>query len=204
MVGISQIVVKRAQEGDAKALESLARGVEDQIHRLSMRMLADPHSAQDATQEILIRVITKLSTFEADSKFETWVYRAAYVLGEIFELDHNEAASILQISAASYRKRLSRARKSVEDFTARTCGLASPSAPCSCRKRLPAALQMGRVGNVPSHQFSDAPELAVLRKEAEALEVDLRVATLQRATGTLKPPQDFTADILRRIEPLTN
>ena len=34
-----------------------------------------PHEAEDATQEVLIKVLTKLSTFEARSSFRTWLYR---------------------------------------------------------------------------------------------------------------------------------
>jgi len=40
-------------------------------------MLYWPHDAEDATQEILIKVVTKLSTFEAKSSFRTWLYRIA-------------------------------------------------------------------------------------------------------------------------------
>jgi len=39
-------------------------------------MLGSP-GAEDATQEILIRVVTSLSTFRGDSGFGTWVYRIA-------------------------------------------------------------------------------------------------------------------------------
>jgi RNA polymerase sigma factor (sigma-70 family) len=42
-----------------------------------LRMLYWPHDAEDATQEILIKVVTKLSTFEARSSFRTWLYRIA-------------------------------------------------------------------------------------------------------------------------------
>src|SRR2546427_9348614 len=33
--------------------------------------------AEDATQEILVKLITKLSTFEGRSSFRTWLYRIA-------------------------------------------------------------------------------------------------------------------------------
>src|SRR5690349_25082677 len=38
-------------------------------------MLFHPQDAEDATQEILIKVLTKLSTFEGRSSFRTWLYR---------------------------------------------------------------------------------------------------------------------------------
>lgn len=42
-----------------------------------MRMLVDPDKALDATQEILIILVTKLSTFKGQSSFTTWLYRVA-------------------------------------------------------------------------------------------------------------------------------
>lgn len=70
-------LVDKAVGGDKQALESLVLGVEDSIYNLSLRMLGSIHDAQDATQEIIICVITKLSTFRKESAFSTWVYRIA-------------------------------------------------------------------------------------------------------------------------------
>lgn len=70
-------LVTQALKGDKKALEDLILGVKDQVYNLSLRMLLFPEDAQDATQEILIRVITHLSSFEGKSSFRTWAYRVA-------------------------------------------------------------------------------------------------------------------------------
>jgi RNA polymerase sigma factor (sigma-70 family) len=77
MTRVSKDNIKRAQGGDAKALEALVRGIQDRTYKLALRMLADPNAAQDATQEILIRVVMKLSTYRGESSFETWTYRVA-------------------------------------------------------------------------------------------------------------------------------
>jgi RNA polymerase sigma factor (sigma-70 family) len=69
--------VRAAQAGDAAALEQLVLSVRDRVYRLSLRMTARPVDAEDATQEILIRVITRLSTFRGESAFSTWVHRIA-------------------------------------------------------------------------------------------------------------------------------
>ena len=47
------------------------------MYRLALRFLGNPDDAQDACQEILIRVVTRLGTFEGRSKFSTWVYAVA-------------------------------------------------------------------------------------------------------------------------------
>lgn len=69
--------VRKAQDGNKDALESVVIAIQDNIYFLALRMLANPEDAKDATQEIIIRVITKLSTFQFNSAFNTWVYRVA-------------------------------------------------------------------------------------------------------------------------------
>jgi RNA polymerase sigma factor (sigma-70 family) len=67
----------KALEGDQKSLTALIEAVQDKVYTLSLRMLADPEEAQDAAQEILIKVVTKLSLFQGKSSFPTWVYKIA-------------------------------------------------------------------------------------------------------------------------------
>jgi DNA-directed RNA polymerase specialized sigma24 family protein len=45
------------------------------IYNIAVRMLAHPQDAEDATQEILIKALTRLSSFEGHSRFRTWLYR---------------------------------------------------------------------------------------------------------------------------------
>jgi RNA polymerase sigma factor (sigma-70 family) len=59
------------------ALEELIRAVQDRIYNLAMRMLGHPQDAQDATQEILVKMITHLGDFRGECAFSTWVYRIA-------------------------------------------------------------------------------------------------------------------------------
>ena len=69
--------VAQAQKGDKGALEAVVTAIQDDVYYLALRMLANPEDAQDATQEILIKVITKLSTFAFKSAFRTWAFRVA-------------------------------------------------------------------------------------------------------------------------------
>ena len=260
-------LVRRAQDGDHGALEQVVRSVQNRVHHLAMRMLVNPEDALDATQEILILVATKLSTFRGDSAFTTWVYRVAanylltarkvinkeegltfelfkedletglvtnpapaaddkvmlnqlwvsctmamllcldlkhrvaYVLGDILELDHDEASQILEISKANYRQRLSRARREVVAFTSKSCGIVNKTAKCSCPKRLPAAKAAGRVS--AEHLFfnpADAPDYDAVIAEIETLKEQLATAHLQNATPFFKSPADLRghiAEILR-------
>jgi RNA polymerase sigma factor (sigma-70 family) len=70
-------LIARAKAGEAAALEALVRRHQAFIFNVAVRMLYCPQDAEDATQEILIKVVTKLSTFEGRSRFRTWLYRIA-------------------------------------------------------------------------------------------------------------------------------
>jgi RNA polymerase sigma factor (sigma-70 family) len=164
-------------------------------------MLFLPSDAEDATQEILTKVVTHLKSFRFEGKFEGWVlkiaanhlktamkgrvekreltmekasevidraeamgwfsgpleapeplltlemhlactqalllaldrpHRLALILGVIMECSSSEAAYILDIPPATYRQRLSRARKRVLDFLSANCGLFDGANRCRC------------------------------------------------------------------------
>jgi RNA polymerase sigma factor (sigma-70 family) len=70
-------LVERSRRGDRLALEALVRAIADRVYNLAIRMLSDPADAADASQEILIRVVTNLGAFRGEAAFSTWVYRVA-------------------------------------------------------------------------------------------------------------------------------
>ena len=72
-----QELIERARGGDKKALTELIALTKDLVFNLAVRMLGNPADAEDASQEILIRVVTGLATFRGESAFRTWVYRVA-------------------------------------------------------------------------------------------------------------------------------
>ena len=72
-----QALVDKATAGDKEALETLVTGVQDIVFNLSLRMLGTFPDAEDATQDILLKMITHLSSFRGDSSFTTWVFRIA-------------------------------------------------------------------------------------------------------------------------------
>ena len=203
-----QELIQAARGGDRAALAKLVGAIKDLVFNLAVRMLGNPADAEDATQEILVRVMRGLSTFRGESQFRTWVYqvasnylltarkreaerrherlddlarslaeglvdgdpplddqllvreakltctslmllgldrphRLAFVLGEVLDLPADEGAAILEVSAEAFRKRLSRARQKMAEFTSTTCGLVEPSLPCRCGKQMARRVRLG-------------------------------------------------------------
>ncbi len=71
----SQILVPKAVAGDQVALEQLLRLHEPFIYHVAWKYTGNPDEARDLSQEVLIKIMHKLSTFKGNSSFRTWAYR---------------------------------------------------------------------------------------------------------------------------------
>jgi RNA polymerase sigma factor (sigma-70 family) len=205
-------LVAEAVAGDKDALDQVVRLLIDPLYRLALRMVGRQADAEDAVQEILIRVITRLGSFRGEAALTTWAYRigvnyllnlrrrspweaggisfeqfadglidgladteyigpeaqllarevrlactqamlqcldrddrVVFVLAEVFELSSADAAWVLDVTSAAYRKRLERARAKLRIFMSGACGLVNPTAACRCAKRVDRARGLGRV-----------------------------------------------------------
>ncbi|ADK79234.1 RNA polymerase sigma factor [Sediminispirochaeta smaragdinae] len=67
--------ITAAKAGRYSALEALIKHNQDYLYNLVVRFLGNPLDAEDAVQEILIKMITRLSSFRGESSFRTWLYR---------------------------------------------------------------------------------------------------------------------------------
>jgi len=67
----------KALSGDAAALNALCLALSDQVFRLCLRMLGNTRDAEDATQDVLVKVVTHLGQFEGRSALTTWVHQIA-------------------------------------------------------------------------------------------------------------------------------
>jgi RNA polymerase sigma factor (sigma-70 family) len=210
VMDVDTALIDRARGGDRDALGQLVAATKDMVFNLAIRMLGSPSDAEDATQEILIRIVTHLGSFRGESAFRTWAYRVAsnhllttrkrgaelradsldalgerladnlaagdpavddqlmvreaklictstmlacldrdhrlaFILGEIFELAGDEAATILDIAPDAFRKRLSRARARMDEFMAKQCGLVNAASACRCAKQAGHAVKVGHL-----------------------------------------------------------
>lgn len=219
----------RAKAGERDALEALVSGLQDRMYRLAVRMLGRADPARDATQEILVLVITRLSRFRGDSSVVTWAYRIAvrylarqrrraerwtfeqlaedlgkppneiaeqtlaraeaslleeetflgctqamllslapdqrlaFTLGALCDLSLAEAAAIVGISEVAFRKRLSRARQTLDAFLTKHCGVSDPRNACRCAFQVNFNVARGRP--LPEHrQLASGQVLRALRE----------------------------------------
>ncbi|CAM2010440.1 RNA polymerase sigma factor [Acanthopleuribacter pedis] len=70
-------LARQALAGSSAALEQLMEAVRDPIYGLALRMLLHPQDAEDAAQDIAIRIITHLSQFRGEGSFISWAMRIA-------------------------------------------------------------------------------------------------------------------------------
>jgi RNA polymerase sigma factor (sigma-70 family) len=74
---VDAALVARAAEGDGTAVTEIVRALQKPVYGIALRMLLVRGDAEDATQEALIRVVTRLAQFRGESAFSTWAYRIA-------------------------------------------------------------------------------------------------------------------------------
>jgi RNA polymerase sigma factor (sigma-70 family) len=69
-------LVAAVVEGDREALELLVARHQPWIYNLAFRMVIVPEEAEDVTQDVLVKVLTKLSSYDPEKgAFRTWLYR---------------------------------------------------------------------------------------------------------------------------------
>lgn len=257
--GTIEDLVERARKGNREVLEEIVRRIQDRVYGLAIRMLYIPADAEDATQEILVKVITHLSTFKEQSRFETWVYRIAsnhlltecrgraerwrmtfdvcrqaveesgpagvpdpsmeaeqsliceemkracvhylllclnkehrlaFILGEIIGVSNAEGASILGLTPAAYRQRVSRGKRQVLGFLARHCGLADEDNPCRCETLAAHHVRKGYLD--PEHPlFAEHP--CRPRRESDAKGLVLEMGRMAKAARVIRNHPDYEA-----------
>jgi RNA polymerase sigma factor (sigma-70 family) len=265
-------LVDLAKEGHKDALEELVRGIQDRIYNLALRALFLPADAEDATQEILIKVITHLADFKGESRFTTWVFRIAtnhllttqkgraekrrfsfqkaeegieaaltmtssenagacesglvveevrlaclqgmllclsreirlaFILGVVFEVTSVEGAAILNITQETFRQRLSRGRKQIQEFMTKKCSLVNPENPCACARLIPHEIKI-KMLDPQNPRFASyrchtrKTDVAVARMQ----EIDelRRVVALFRSHPDYAAPESFVESLRKLIE----
>ena len=96
-------LVRLAKDGSRDALEELIARHQSWIYNIALRMLHHPEDAKEATQEVLIKLFTRLSTFAEQSSCRTWLYRIA--INHFLNMKRGRA-ELAEISFAQYGRNL--------------------------------------------------------------------------------------------------
>src|ERR1043165_2765351 len=69
-------VIAACQQGDREALRELFEAYKDRVYSIAMYSLSgDEHAAADVTQQVFLKLMTRIVQFRGDSEFATWLYR---------------------------------------------------------------------------------------------------------------------------------
>jgi RNA polymerase sigma factor (sigma-70 family) len=203
-------LIHQALDGNKEALGLLISRHQAWIYNIAFRMVLVAEDAEDITQEILIKMITKLSTYDCKkASFRTWIYRIVvnyiinmkkrgyeepvstlenyysfiekipdeeititpevnliindvivgcvlgallcldrkqrlvFILRVVFNVTSKQGSEIMDMSEASFRKTLSRARGKLYNFMNNKCGLVNKNAPCKCRNKVSEFIRQG-------------------------------------------------------------
>lgn len=70
-----EFLVRRAQVGDAGAFDRLVHACYRKIYRWALGHTGDPDDADDVTQEVLVLLHRKLTSYKGRSSFSTWLFQ---------------------------------------------------------------------------------------------------------------------------------
>lgn len=71
-------LIREALGGSLAGVDALVATIQPGVYKLAVHVLGNRDDAADATQEILLKVVTHLAGFRGESAFSTWVWRVAY------------------------------------------------------------------------------------------------------------------------------
>ncbi|MGN6811638.1 MAG: sigma-70 family RNA polymerase sigma factor [Thermomicrobiales bacterium] len=72
-----RVLIARARDGDQDAFREVVERYQAAVYNLAYRMLGNADEAEDAAQEIFVRVYRQLARYDPERKFSTWILAIA-------------------------------------------------------------------------------------------------------------------------------
>jgi RNA polymerase sigma-70 factor (ECF subfamily) len=154
-------LITRFKGGDRLAFEEIVLKYQDRIYNLCRYTLHDSGDAQDAAQEVFLKVYGSLKAYRPESSLYTWLYRIA--VNTCF--DYNK----------KFRPKPSD-ESAVEDL---------PSAQAS-PERLYQSKEVGRAIEAALQKLPEKLRTAIVLKEIEGLPYDEIAKVIHTSVGTVK------------------
>ena len=73
-----QHCIERIRKGDQGAFSWIVDKYKDMVYTLCIRMLSSEADAEEAAQDVFVKIYKSINSFRGDSKFSTWIYRITY------------------------------------------------------------------------------------------------------------------------------
>ncbi|MEK7392384.1 MAG: RNA polymerase sigma factor [Fibrobacterota bacterium] len=128
-------LIQRSLEGDRKAVEKLVDIHQGFIYNVALKFFNNLDDARDATQEVLLKAISHLSSYDAaKGAFRTWLYRITF---------HH----FLNAKQNAYEKNITGfpVFYDLHEWMHRRCGLVNLDNPCRCPKKTKGFIAKGWV-----------------------------------------------------------
>ena len=124
-----ELLLRRAQKGDAEAFEELMAAQESRMYAIALRMMGNREDAQDCAQEAMVRIYRAMGSFKGQSSLATWIYRITMntcldelrrrKVRKVTSLDtlvDDEIADILNANVGTIKSRISRGRERLREI----------------------------------------------------------------------------------------
>ena len=73
-----KVHIRNVLSGDSQDFEEIVIAYQSMVFTICLNVLNNRELAEEAAQDVFIKVFKKLGSFEERSSFKTWVYRIAY------------------------------------------------------------------------------------------------------------------------------
>jgi RNA polymerase sigma-70 factor (ECF subfamily) len=71
-------LARAASSGDEAAFAAIVRENADAVYGHALRFFGDRQAAEDATQEVFLKVFRTISSFDGRARLSTWLYRVTH------------------------------------------------------------------------------------------------------------------------------
>jgi RNA polymerase sigma-70 factor (ECF subfamily) len=158
-------VLERLQTGDPRAFEDLVTAHQHRVFAVAYRMLGNRAEAEEATQEVFLRIHRGLARFRGEAKLSTWVYAIT--------------SRVCLSRLATREARMAKAGEAEEALA----GLPSPDSDAAER------LERDEMGRALRQAIAELPEerrIVVVLRDLEGLSYEEIAETLGLTLGTVR------------------
>jgi RNA polymerase sigma-70 factor, ECF subfamily len=167
-------LIKRFKSGDQAVFEEVVKVYQDRIYNLCHYLLGNHQDAEDAAQDIFIKVFRSLAQFKPEASLFTWLYR----IGVNTCLDYKRKSRPVSDQSDALDLRPSTEPSPEQTLQSQEIGLA-----------IQAALR----------QLSKPFRAIIVLKEIEGLEYEEIAKVMNISIGTVKSRLSRAREELRRI-----